>query len=201
MRAQPWNTVFLIGFIVYLFIRAVFKRRTKGNVVFITRVDALEKILIAVVIPGGLLLPLIYLFTPWLAFADYHLPALVHWCGAVPMIAALWLFYRSHADLGQNWSVSLEVRQGHELVTQGAYRRIRHPMYASIWLWCFAQALLLDNWLAGWYSLPTFALMYFSRVSREEEMMCEFFGEQYRAYACETGRLFPPLRRGVVRRP
>src|SRR2546421_10994995 len=98
MRPQPWNTVFLIGFIVYLFIRAVFKRRTKGNVVFITRVDALEKILIAVVIPGGLLLPLLYLFTPWLAFANYHLPALAHGCGAVLMIAALWLFYRSHAD-------------------------------------------------------------------------------------------------------
>jgi len=176
MRAQPWNTVFLIGFIVYLFIRGVFQRRTKRNVQLISRVDALEKILIAVVIPGGLLLPLVYLFTPWLAFADYHLPPLAHGCGAVLMIAALWLFYRSHADLGQNWSVSLEVRQGHELVTQGVYRRIRHPMYASIWLWCFAQGLLLDNWLVGWYSLPTFALMYFVRVPREEEMMCEFFG-------------------------
>ena len=34
-----------------------------------------------------------------------------------------------------------------------------------------------------------------------DQMMCEFFGEQYRAYARETGRLFPPLRCGVVRRP
>ena len=193
MRIQPWNLVFLIGFIVYVCIRGVFRQRTKSNENVVSRADALEKILMAVVIPGGLLLPIIYLFTPWLAFADYHLPAFAPWCGAILMVAALWLFYRSHADLGQNWSVTLELRKGHQLVKQGVYRSIRHPMYASIWLWCIAQGLLLENWLAGWYPLPAFALMYFVRTPREEEMMCEYFGQEYRDYMRETGRLFPRL--------
>ena len=74
------------------------------------------------------------------------------------MLLSLWLFWRSHADLGKNWSVSLEVRQGHQLIKHGVYRSIRHPMYASIWLWCLAQGLLLENWLAGWYALVAFAL-------------------------------------------
>src|SRR6184192_2414347 len=108
MGIQPWNLVFLIGFIVYVSLRGVFKQRTKCNKQAVSRVDALEKALMAIVIPGGLLLPVVYLFTPWLAFADYHLPALARWCGAVLMIAALWLFWRSHVDLGQNWSQSLE---------------------------------------------------------------------------------------------
>ncbi len=191
MRIQPWNLVFLILWIVYVFIRGVFKQRTKNNEQVVGRVDAVEKTLMTIVIPGGLLLPVVYLFTPWLAFADYHLPAFAPWCGTVLMVAALWLFYRSHADLGLNWSVTLELRKGHQLVKQGVYRSVRHPMYASIWLWCLGQGLLLENWLAGWYALVAFAIMYFVRTPREERMMREFFGQEYGDYVRQTGRLFP----------
>ena len=194
MRIQPWNLFFLICWIVHVFIRGVFKERTKHNELKLRRMDAVEKTLIAVVIPGGLFLPVVYLFTPWLAFADYHLLAFAPWCGAVLMVAALWLFYRSHADLGLNWSVTLELRKGHELVKRGVYRSIRHPMYASIWLWGLAQGLLLENWLAGWYALVAFALMYFVRTPREERMMREAFGQEYGDYMGQTGRLFPRIR-------
>jgi len=191
---HPSNVVFLIGFIVYVSIRGVFKERTKRNQKVVNRADGVEKMLMAIVIPGGLFLPVLYLFTPWLGFADYHLPRAAPWCGAALMVAALWLFYRSHADLGLNWSVTLELRKDHQLITQGVYRYIRHPMYASIWLWCVAQGLLLENWLAGWYSLITFALMYFVRTPREERMMRESFGQEYEDYMRKTGRLFPRLR-------
>ena len=66
-------------------------------------------------------------------------------------------------------------------------------MYASIWLWGIAQGMLLQNWLAGWSVLPVFAVMYFVRLPREEQMMCERFGEQYREYTRQTGRLFPRI--------
>jgi protein-S-isoprenylcysteine O-methyltransferase Ste14 len=193
VRVQIWNIVFLAGFLVYGGVRGVFKKRTESNQATISRLDGMEKALIALVIPGSLLLPLIYLFTPWLNFADYRLPPWAPWCGVVLMLAALWLFWRSHADLGQNWSVTLEVRNGHELVTNGVYRSIRHPMYASIWLWGLAQGLMLANWLAGWYAFVAFAIMYFVRAPREEEMMCEVFGQRYREYMQRTGRLFPRL--------
>ncbi len=109
------------------------------------------------------------------------------------MAAALWLFWRSHADLGPNWSVTLELRKGHQLVQRGVYRSIRHPMYASIWLFSMGQGLLLDNWLAGWSALASFAPLYFVRTPREEQMMCEFFGQEYRDYMRQTGRLLPRL--------
>src|SRR2546428_9404413 len=194
MRIQPWHLVFLIGLIAYLTVRHVFGRRTRGNEKAVSRVDATDWTLLFIVIAGSLLLPVLYLVTSSLAFADYRLPAVAPWCGTVLMLAALWLFWRSHADLGQNWSVTLELRQGHQLVKHGVYRSIRHPMYASIWLWCFAQGLLLENWLAGWYALLAFALMYFIRTPREERMMCEFFGQEYRDYMRQTGRLFPRIR-------
>src|SRR5206468_9109071 len=106
--------------------------------------------------------------------ADYRLPAWVPWCGTMVMGVALWLFWRGHA-------------------THGVYRAIRHPMYAAIWLFGLAQGLLLRNWLAGWSAAVTFAVMYIGRVRREEQMMCEFFGQEYRDYMQQTGRLFPRL--------
>ena len=188
---QPWNIVFLSGFIAFFGIRYIFARRTRGETKEVNRFDRLEGLLLGVMFPPTLLLPLVYLFTPLLAFADYQLPPLVPWFGTAFMVLALWLFWRSHADLGQNWSVSLELRQGHQLVTRGVYRYIRHPMYAAIWLWGVAQGMLLANLLAGWLVLPAFAAMYFLRVSREEQMMCETFGDEYREYVHQTGRLVP----------
>lgn len=143
---------------------------------------------------GGLIVPALYLFTPWLAFADYRLPAFVPWCGTLVMAIALLLFWRSHADLGSNWSITLELWKGHALVRHGVYRHIRHPMYAAIWLFSFSQALLLENWLAGWSAIVAFAPMYFFRVPKEEEMMCERFGAAYVDYMRQTGRLWPRLK-------
>ncbi len=192
---QPWNTVFLVGFVVYLGIRHVFAKRTKGQKKTVSRMDGLEKSLLVIVISASLLLPVLYLFTPLLAFADYRLPVLVPWMGTPLMVASLWLFWRSHDDLGKNWSVSLELRENHELITHGVYRTIRHPMYASIWLWVIAQAMLLQNSVAGWCALLTFAAMYFLRTPREEQLMCEAFGEEYREYMRRTGRLIPRMTR------
>jgi protein-S-isoprenylcysteine O-methyltransferase Ste14 len=68
-------------------------------------------------------------------------------------------------------------------------------MYASIWLWCLAQGLMLENWLAGWTCFVAFAAMYFLRTPREERMMREFFGQEYQDYMAQTGRLFPRRKR------
>lgn len=107
------------------------------------------------------------------------------------MVGALALFWRSHADLGQNFSRTLELQERHALVTRGVYRRMRHPMYAAIWLFAAAQALLLPNWIAAWSGLAGFAPMYFLRTPREEKMMMEAFGAEYAAYMERTYRMFP----------
>jgi protein-S-isoprenylcysteine O-methyltransferase Ste14 len=191
---KPWNVVFLAGFIVYASIRHVFERRTKGIEKGGRRIDALEKILLVFVAVGNLIMPVLYLFTPFLAFADYRLPAFVPWCGSATMLAALWLFWRSHSDLGLNWSAFLEMRQDHQLIRQGVYRSIRHPMYVSIFLFGLAQALLLQNWIAGLSGLVTFLPLYFVRTPREERMMREWFGEEYQDYMRQTGRIIPRLK-------
>ena len=193
MGSRSSNIVFLVGFIVYVTIRGVFERRARIKEKMVRRLDAVEKTLLIFVGVGSLLLPVLYLFTPLLAFADYRLPVFAPWLGTALMIAALWLFYRSHADLGKNWSVTLELHKGHQLIRRGIYRSIRHPMYMSILLWGLSQGLLLRNWLAGWSGLATFSVLYAVRTPREERMMIEFFGEEYLNYMRQTGRIFPRI--------
>jgi protein-S-isoprenylcysteine O-methyltransferase Ste14 len=190
---QGPNAVFLVGLVAQCLIRQHYVRQTKSEKKSVRQFDRLEKILLAAMFPPVLLLPLLYFFTPLLSFADYYLASPIRWAGAVVMVASLWLFWRSHVDLGQNWSVSLELRENHQLVSHGVYRWIRHPMYASIWLWGLAQGMMLANWFAGWSVIPAFAAMYFIRMPREERLMCEQFGDGYREYVRRTGRLFPRL--------
>ena len=90
----------------------------------------------------------------------------------------------------------LELQSGHQLIKQGVYRYLRHPMYSAIFLFDIAQGLLLHNWLAGWFALLSFGLMYLARVRREEQMMRDHFGKEYDDYSRSTGRLIPRLRGG-----
>ena len=145
------------------------------------------------------LLPLIYSLTSWLNFANYRMSAVAKaratGLGTLFLSAAVCLFWRSHRDLGANWSPSLEIGAKQTLVTQGVYGSIRHPMYASHLLWGFAQALLLHNWIAGLAGLVSFLPMYLVRIPQEERMMIDHFGDAYRAYRARTGSILPQLRR------
>jgi len=107
----------------------------------------------------------------------------------------MWLFWRSHADLGKNWSVGLEVQQNHQLVQHGVYRLVRHPMYAAFLLFGLAQAVLLPNAVAGPSALLAVLLLCFARIPREEAMMCQAFGPEYKSYMQTTGSVVPSLLR------
>jgi len=186
---------YLAGFIAGAVIRRAHARRRKGGRVADERKAMLDTLLLGFTSVGMVVIPVLYLLTPWFDFADYWLPAWAGWTGMVAFAAALWLLWRSHEDLGGNWSPTLQISEEHSLVTDGVYRHIRHPMYAAHWLWAVAQALLLQNWIAGPAFLAFLLPLYLVRVPREEQMMLDHFGEAYRRYTYRTGRLFPRLRR------
>lgn len=152
-----------------------------------------ENILLVLLTIAAGILPLIYTFTNWLTFANYSLPAWLGWAGVIVLICSLLIFWRAHVDLKANWSPSLELYEGHTLITNGIYRYIRHPMYASQWVWAIAQILLIQNWIAGPASLILFIPFYLLRRNAEEKMMLEKFGEPYREYTKATGGILPKL--------
>jgi len=185
---------FAIALALQIAWRQIFMARTFGCGALLSRFDWMERSLLLLMIPGYFLLPYLFIVTGGITFADYTLPASIQAAGMVFLGTGFYLFWRSHRDLDRNWSISLMVRDNHELVTSGVYQRIRHPMYAAFWLWAIGQGLTLPNWLAGWSLLPAFALLYFLRTPREEALMREKFGMDYVRYTERTGRLLPRLR-------
>ena len=126
-------------------------------------------------------------------FASYRFSAIQASLGALVLIAAMALLYRTHRDLGRAWSITLEIRDRHTLITRGIDEKLRHPMYSAFWLWAISQALLLPNWIAGLSGIVGFGTLFFARVGHEERMMLETFGDEYRAYMARTYRLIPGI--------
>ena len=195
MPSSFFQGAYFVGVILASAIRVVYTRQYTQSRIAEGHVTRLDLLLSALPGLGMFVLPLIYVLTPWLDFADYHLPTWAGWVGMALFGAALSLLWRSHADLARNWSPKLELMEGHVLVTNGVFRHIRHPMYAAHWLWGSAQVFLLQNWITGFSMVVCLIPMYLYRVRVEEQMMLEHFGDEYRSYMDRTGRLIPRLRR------
>jgi len=187
------KAIWLLGVVGWFVIRYPHDRRARRMPKRQRSDRGRESLLMAISAAGLGVLPLIYVISNVPRFADYAFRPWQGWIGAAVFAGSLWLFRRTHKDLGRNWSVTLEVREQHALVTNGVYSRVRHPMYSAFWLWALAQALLLPNWIAGPAGLVGFGTLFFLRVGREEALMMETFGDEYRRYMARTSRILPGI--------
>src|SRR5215217_2402202 len=114
--------------------------------------------------------------------------ALLRWSGAglgtVFLVLALWIF----RTIGKNITSTVETREEHELVTDGPYRWVRHPLYTVGTSFFTSLGIVAANWFVG-------LVMLLIRLPKEEEKLIERFGDEYRAYMERTGRLLPRTER------
>ncbi|MFG1209092.1 protein-S-isoprenylcysteine O-methyltransferase [Xanthobacter flavus] len=183
-----------VGVVSWYVLRIPFERKAKRQRVADARHRNLrEMILLSISTLGLGIIPAIYAATGFPRFAAYPPTGLQVVAGVVVFAGSLLLFWRTHRQLGKYWSVTLEIKDKHELITSGVYEKVRHPMYSAFFLWALAQALLLPNFIAGPAGLIGFGILFFFRVGREEQMMREAFGAEYDAYARRTKRVIPGL--------
>jgi protein-S-isoprenylcysteine O-methyltransferase Ste14 len=191
--ASVGEIVWVLGIVAWYVIRYPFERRAKRVRVVSGRRSSTDAIGLAAALVGLAILPGIYVATGFPESADYPATVWAVVLGTIAFSAALWVFRRSHKELGRNWSITLEIREQHKLICTGPYALVRHPMYTSFMLMGLGQAFLLSNWVAGLVGLVGFAVLFLMRVDKEERMMLENFGPQYRAYMERTKRLVPYL--------
>ena len=191
MTALVSKIVWCLGVIGWFAIRYPYARRARRVAKVRSPYRSREFVLMSISATGLGIVPALYVFTDALRFADYPIQVWQPVLGAVLFAGALYLFRRTHKDLGRNWSVTLEVREQHALVTEGIYKSVRHPMYSAFWLWAVAQAVLLPNWVGGFAGIVGFGTLFFLRVGKEEAMMLATFGDSYRSYMQRTWRVLP----------
>ncbi len=100
-----------------------------------------------------------------------------------------------HAVVGATWlrrqySSTLVIREGHQLITSGPYRRVRHPIYLGALLVSFGIAVFAKSGI-GFGVMALLVPLIRRRIRIEERLLTEHFGDDYRAYQRRTGMLLP----------
>ena len=138
------------------------------------------------------LLVLYATYPQWMARFRLPFPIWLRCIGVCLGLASLGLLVWVQDTLGRHWSTGLVLREEHTLVTTGPYRWVRHPMYTALFAFMIALALVSANWLVVLAPVGGISL-FLARIPKEEGMMIEEFGDEYRAYMERTGRLLPRL--------
>jgi protein-S-isoprenylcysteine O-methyltransferase Ste14 len=134
------------------------------------------------------------LFPASFQWAAIPLPIGVRWLGAALGAGCSVLMYWTLSNLGKNLTDTVVTRAEATLVTHGPYRWVRHPFYVTAALLMASATMLTANRLIGLCSLVVLTLLAV-RTPKEEQMLIERFGDDYRRYMATTGRFFPRLPR------
>ena len=107
--------------------------------------------------------------------------------GSIGAISTFWV----HRFLGKNFSPYLHIREEHQLVTSGPYRFARHPMYTSLYLLLIGISFLMANWFVFVTQVGVLTVLLINRLPKEEALILEVFGDEYRKYSERVGRFCP----------
>lgn len=193
INLDTYETIFLCLIILYGLIR-IFYSKHRFTTKYKKSVNYyLEKFNSYLVSFGVIFFPLASII--FHCFDDFkiEIPEFLRIISSIILFFDVIFFYFIHDQLADNWSPYLEVKENQKLITNGVYKYIRHPMYTQLWIWVIFQGLILSNYFIEIIGILTWGNLYFMRVSNEEKMMIDEFGNEYKEYMKRTGRLIPLL--------
>ncbi len=114
--------------------------------------------------------------------------------GVVIALLSIAIFWNAVASLGRQWRFDAGLNSEHELVQTGAYRIVRHPIYASMFGMLLADICWVGT-LPGW---PIAVLLFVAgteiRVRVEDGLLQERFGEKFVEWQRAKAAYVPFLR-------
>src|SRR5271154_7177731 len=174
-----------IFFFLYWQIKAANNKTTQRLEPAASRILRVFIFLIAIVILSATRIPL-----PWLYHRLWMAGLWSFWMGAAITVAGLLFAVWARVHLGRNWSRSVTIKQGHELITTGPYAVVRHPIYTGILAGFLGMAIAISQ-VRGFIACVLIFLAFWLKFRMEEEFMRSQFGETYAAYARKTAALVP----------
>ena len=111
--------------------------------------------------------------------------------GVIPALFGLLVRFLAIRALGSFFTTQLRVLTFQPLVTDGIYRRIRHPSYSGLLLIMLGLVVLTASGPGALYYIVIMVPLVIYRVNREEVALVEGFGQPYQEYRRLTWRLVP----------
>ena len=194
LNLDLFQKIFVIDLILIAIIRIYFGKHRLKTQYKVSINPIIERINSYLVSFGMIYFPLMNIFFGYFQKFYIEIPYVLKIFSSIIITIDIIIFYLSHKDLADSWSPFLEIKDKQKLVKTGIYKYIRHPMYLSMWIFSIFQGFALSNYFLGIFGLLAWANLYFIRVSNEEKMMLDTFGEEYEKYIENTGRLFPKIK-------
>ena len=184
---ESFFPVVWIVFVLYWQIKAADSKATQRLEPAASRILRVLIFLIAIVLLLTTRIPL-----RWLYLQLWPAGLLPFWLGAAVTIAGLLFAVWAREHLGSNWSRSVTIKQGHDLITTGPYAVVRHPIYTGILTGFLGMAIAISQ-VRGFIVFVLIFLALWIKLRREEQWMRSQFGEAYATYARQTAALVPYL--------
>ena len=194
---QSLRVILPLLFVAFIAHRAYYTRKYRPSEVETTQKrppSSASRIADILSLPA-LLASIAYVVYPTLVeWGSLALPSWLRWAGVGVAASGFALLQWSQATLGSNWSDQPRITSHQEMVKEGPYRRIRHPIYAAFLLILGSTLLITSNWLIGGLWILGASIDIRDRIVYEEKAMLARFGEAYRSYMNKTGGLVPRLK-------
>ena len=108
---------------------------------------------------------------------EYSFREILSFIGSMLVLLGAYVNIKGRIDLGRQWADQIKIYDDHKLITDGVYKYVRHPLYASlIWMF-FGGALVFTNWLAFLLNCFIFIPMMYLRAKQEEALLEKTFPE------------------------
>ncbi|MFX1548484.1 MAG: methyltransferase family protein [Promethearchaeota archaeon] len=111
--------------------------------------------------------------------------------GTLMIIIGGFLMCISRIILGRESSIVIGIEKDHKLVTKGPYHIIRHPIYVGSSFLFLGYSLSFSSLICSIVILLILVLWLNKRMTLEEKLLIEAFGDDYRNYMKHTKRLIP----------
>ncbi len=129
---------------------------------------------------------------PWAALNLRLWPhsLLAYGIGLALLVAGLTFAVWARVHLGRNWSGSVTVKAGHELIRSGPYAYVRHPIYTGLITAVFGTAISSGTVRAA-LGLVIITLSLVRKLRTEEAFMRDTFPGEYQRYCAQVPALIP----------
>jgi protein-S-isoprenylcysteine O-methyltransferase Ste14 len=184
---ESFFPVVWIAFIVYWRIKAAGTKTTQRTEPAASGILRALAFLIVIVLLSTTRIPL-----PWLYRQLWPSGIWPFAVGAAITVVGLLFAVWARQRLASNWSSSVTIKQGHELITTGPYAVVRHPIYTGILTGFLGTAIALSQ-VRGVIGFVLILIVFWAKLRKEEEWMRSQFGETYATYAHQTAALVPYL--------
>ncbi len=191
---QVFRWSFIALFVASASISKYYRRRARMSGEAISRRQEGQ---LAMLLRGLFALPVIlsffaYMLNPrWMAWSMMPLPIWVRWVGVGLGTTSIPLLWWVFSSIGSNISETVLTKREHSLITSGAFRWVRHPLYSVTILLFGSYSVIASNWWMMLFIALALVMIVGVVIPREEEALVARFGKEYEDYRGRAGRLLP----------